>query len=109
MRAKASFNRSPSCCHKQVSCESGRPDLNRGPPAPKAGAIPGYATPRMTSPNLQCPAALTQRSHQCTKCAPAMTHFLLFLDRSFAERLGELRGKEVAIISESFAAPCLVD
>ena len=26
--------------------ESGRPDLNRGPPAPKAGAIPGYATPR---------------------------------------------------------------
>ena len=26
--------------------QSGRPDLNRGPPAPKAGAIPGYATPR---------------------------------------------------------------
>jgi hypothetical protein len=25
---------------------SGRPDLNRRPPAPKAGAIPGYATPR---------------------------------------------------------------
>src|SRR5215472_2403496 len=25
---------------------SGRPDLNRGPPAPKAGAIPGFATPR---------------------------------------------------------------
>src|SRR5436305_7207260 len=28
---------------------SGRPDLNRGPPAPKAGAIPGYATPRERS------------------------------------------------------------
>jgi hypothetical protein len=26
--------------------ESGRPDSNRGPPAPKAGALPGYATPR---------------------------------------------------------------
>src|SRR6202000_1181101 len=26
--------------------KSGRPDLNRGPPAPKAGALPGCATPR---------------------------------------------------------------
>jgi hypothetical protein len=25
---------------------SGRPDSNRGPPAPKAGALPGCATPR---------------------------------------------------------------
>ena len=25
---------------------SGRPDLNRRPPAPEAGALPGYATPR---------------------------------------------------------------
>src|ERR1700732_3370754 len=25
---------------------SGRPDLNRRPPAPKAGALPGCATPR---------------------------------------------------------------
>src|SRR5579862_9037091 len=29
-----------------VSKWSGRPDLNRGPPAPKAGALPGCATPR---------------------------------------------------------------
>ena len=28
------------------STPSGRPDSNRRPPAPKAGAIPGYATPR---------------------------------------------------------------
>jgi hypothetical protein len=39
------------CCSIHLSywrfiVESGRPDLNRGPPAPKAGAIPGYATPR---------------------------------------------------------------
>jgi hypothetical protein len=26
--------------------QSGRPDSNRGPPAPKAGALPGCATPR---------------------------------------------------------------
>src|SRR5215469_18131518 len=29
---------------------SGRPDLNRGPPAPKAGALPGCATPRHEDP-----------------------------------------------------------
>jgi hypothetical protein len=29
---------------------SGRLDSNRRPPAPKAGAIPGYATPRDTDP-----------------------------------------------------------
>ena len=28
---------------------SGRPDSNRRPPAPKAGAIPGYATPRRSA------------------------------------------------------------
>ena len=27
---------------------SGRADLNRGPPAPKAGALPGCATPRLS-------------------------------------------------------------
>ncbi len=26
--------------------KSGRPDSNRGPPAPKAGALPSCATPR---------------------------------------------------------------
>lgn len=31
------------------TAKSGRPDLNRRPPAPKAGAIPGYATPRSIS------------------------------------------------------------
>jgi hypothetical protein len=29
---------------------SGRPDLNRRPPAPKAGALPGCATPRHNEP-----------------------------------------------------------
>ena len=34
---------------------SGRADLNRRPPAPKAGALPGCATPR-SSPDYTCPA-----------------------------------------------------
>src|SRR6266550_7392952 len=32
---------------KYENCWSGRADLNRGPPAPKAGALPGCATPRL--------------------------------------------------------------
>src|SRR5580704_5690455 len=32
--------------HFKTSKWSGRADLNRGPPAPKAGALPGCATPR---------------------------------------------------------------
>jgi hypothetical protein len=40
--------------------QSGRPDLNRGPPAPKAGAIPGYATPRGVR-KLLYPALSAQR------------------------------------------------
>jgi hypothetical protein len=31
---------------------SGRRDLNSGPPAPKAGALPGCATPRQTNPPI---------------------------------------------------------
>ena len=42
-------------------CRSGRPDLNRGPPAPKAGAIPGYATPR-EPPNVSDAASRNQLS-----------------------------------------------
>ncbi len=33
----------------QVLLLSGHQDLNLGPPAPKAGALPGCATPRKTS------------------------------------------------------------
>ena len=44
-----------------LSYQSGRPDLNRGPPAPKAGAIPGYATPR-SGGKLLYPAFGAQRA-----------------------------------------------
>ena len=46
MRRKYAQKRRPSEMRWDLIGKSGRPDLNRGPPAPKAGAIPGYATPR---------------------------------------------------------------
>src|SRR6478672_8219110 len=64
--------------------KSGRPDLNRGPPAPKAGAIPGYATPRELG-KLLYPAVGAQRAEQRAKCAAAMTAGGGVLDR----RLGK--------------------
>ena len=38
--------RTPSLDGAGQTTTSGRPDLNRGPPAPKAGALPSCATPR---------------------------------------------------------------
>jgi hypothetical protein len=40
--------------------ESGRPDLNRRPPAPKAGALPGCATPRRRPEYRRAPTVLTR-------------------------------------------------
>ena len=37
----------PICPERTILVWSGRPDLNRRPPAPKAGALPGCATPRL--------------------------------------------------------------
>ena len=36
----------PAKCFADRGHESGRLDLNQRPPAPEAGALPGYATPR---------------------------------------------------------------
>ena len=44
-RPRRAARSSSRCCGCRRN-ESGRPDLNRGPPAPKAGALPGCATPR---------------------------------------------------------------
>ncbi len=49
--AKAKPPLRPKGCRGGTYDQSGRPDLNRGPPAPKAGAIPGYATPRNEEAN----------------------------------------------------------
>ena len=59
--------------------QSGRPDLNRGPPAPKAGAIPGYATPRSEG-KLLYPAFGAQRAQQRAECTAAMTFGCRILD-----------------------------
>src|SRR5476649_1363876 len=40
---------------------SGRPDLNRGPPAPKAGALPSCATPRVSSESTCRQSGFTSR------------------------------------------------
>jgi hypothetical protein len=42
---------------KPCAAKSGRPDSNRGPPAPKAGALPDCATPR------SCCAAVRYTTH----------------------------------------------
>ena len=55
-------------------CWSGRLDLNQRPPAPEAGALPGYATPRSTYPLYtpgpsRLPGIL---AHQLHEHAPAV-------------------------------------
>src|SRR5215467_8680411 len=79
---------------------SGRPDLNRGPPAPKAGALPGCATPRQelhydfktlsnfapnpTTLKTLCYARCAQTrsvTRFCEWCASATFSALLHLDR----------------------------
>src|SRR3954463_4903391 len=82
--------------------QSGRPDLNRGPPAPKAGAIPGYATPRepqnVSTPNPRInwycgdyTISLEEldRPEQRAKRTTAMTHLL----HRFAARLAKRRSE----------------
>ena len=69
---------------------SGRPDLNRGPPAPKAGAIPGYATPRETTGKLLYPAFRAQRGEQLAKRARTMTHGCSIAQRRFGEGSAEI-------------------
>src|SRR5215203_4763432 len=46
---------------REVLSWSGRLDLNQRPPAPEAGALPGYATPRSSCP-LQGPAGAPGRT-----------------------------------------------
>ena len=51
---------------------SGREDLNLRHPAPKAGALPGCATPRLTQSILQ------QLTHLCKGFRPMADPVLLF-------------------------------
>src|SRR5258705_8052887 len=58
-------------------CQSGRLDLNQRPPAPEAGALPGYATPRIQT-------SIWWRTHILTDKAevwePRRSHSLLSID-----------------------------
>ena len=57
--AKGRPERRPIFPPLQIRCKrrgegwSGRRDSNPGPPAPKAGALPGCATPRLNEPNRE--------------------------------------------------------
>src|SRR6185437_2023083 len=81
-------------------CRSGRPDLNRGPPAPKAGAIPGYATPRGEG-KLLYPAGIAQRSEERAKCATAMTGGGRSLQGRLGERSAQIGRLEIWIVAEA--------
>src|SRR5712691_6503201 len=83
--------------------ESGRPDLNRGPPAPKAGAIPGYATPRSEG-KLLYPALGAQRAQQGAECTAAMTAGCRILDRRFGKCACQFGCLEIRIVAESTGA-----
>ena len=47
-RKQRGVGRFSNCLPRWVLIQSGRPDSNRRPPAPKAGALPDCATPRTT-------------------------------------------------------------
>ena len=58
---------------KQRSKWSGRPDLNRRPPAPKAGALPGCATPRHATSYSSATCGIVVTSHRALvlpRCRP---------------------------------------
>jgi hypothetical protein len=54
--------RRPLLCPPELLAQSGRADLNGRPPAPKAGALPGCATPRNRKALTQ---ALIPLNHRC--------------------------------------------
>ena len=62
-------SRAPDCDHRSAgTAESGRPDSNRRPPAPKAGAIPGYATPRTSAPPSSGGVSYPEHAPRSTTC-----------------------------------------
>jgi hypothetical protein len=73
-------NEGPSEMRWGLIGKSGRPDLNRGPPAPKAGAIPGYATPR-SARKLLYPAFRAQRAEKRAKRSCSVAQRCRIFDR----------------------------
>src|SRR5205809_2447836 len=78
--------------------QSGRPDLNRGPPAPKAGAIPGYATPRGRG-KLLYPAFSAQRGEECAECASPVASCCGVRDARLSECASQIGRFEVRVVA----------
>src|SRR5579875_1494590 len=89
--------------------ESGRADLNGRPPAPKAGALPGCATPRPARrPSLTRPRAArnvpgSQARAERPHGARPVAHPLLCLGARLGERAAELVGDEHGIVAKARA------
>jgi hypothetical protein len=70
--------------------KSGRADLNGRPPAPKAGALPGCATPRALKryhSQNRLSTIILDSSSSASRCAHQMSSQSLFIG-AFSERLG---------------------
>src|SRR5689334_16713237 len=72
---------------RSVKRWSGRPDSNRRPPAPKAGALPGCATPRLVKNTLK-----NTRNVMKPSAAAAVWHFAWHPPWRLAASAGETGG-----------------
>src|SRR3972149_1871320 len=102
-RARARRRRRPAVAVRVREVWSGWPDLNRRPPAPKAGALPGCATPRRT-PTISHPP----RGRGAARAAPrppAVVAARLLLEGQLGERAAARRVEEHGIVAEAVGAP----
>src|SRR6266852_1364730 len=72
---------------------SGRADLNRGPPAPKAGALPGCATPRHEVPCNYRALLIFLTPQSPSRAAAAMLRLSRKSDGQLADFLATFRGQ----------------
>src|SRR5206468_10176922 len=91
-----------------LSLWSGREDLNLRPPAPKAGALPGCATPRRPA-RVRVRSAPTispaEKPPDRLEGSAAMAHSRLVLVGELGERPGKRRIEEQRIVSETAIPP----
>jgi hypothetical protein len=73
--------RSPGVLSEAVRRESGRSDLNRGPPAPKAGALTGLRYAPLV------PSGAEKANHSTHLGQPEMCAFLRMAQRNFIRRM----------------------
>src|SRR3989304_5525224 len=113
-RARARRRRRPAVAVRVREVWSGWPDLNRRPPAPKAGALPGCATPRRT-PTISHPPRSRRAAGPPPPPAeepargapppPAVAGAPLLLEGQLGERSAARRVEEPGIVAEAVGAP----